>query len=299
MRTAPRRGEEDITDHERALAPFMARISSGCSSFHQHRDRPAASRRQPLGRAGAEAADHACGEGRLSRGAALAAEEAARICPRRSWPALHVDGQQEEVDVADVAHRRGAQRAPGVPSRRTTEPLAYLAGSRSRTGSRTANLEEPGSHQSCVSFSRLRFAASLSYVPFRTRERLAAGPREERLSTCARRPRVRRALRRFEGEANLFTTPITHPAAPLTLNTRRARRPAPGYQRFEPILIGRRRRGAAARAGPCPRAPCAPGTPARRERRHRPVRASRRTPLAPDLRRSRVVGWPTAPRARR
>ena len=55
------------------------------------------------------AVDHPRGQGRLLAGARLAAEERAGDLARGVVLLLDVDGQRQEVDVAQVAHRRGAE----------------------------------------------------------------------------------------------------------------------------------------------------------------------------------------------
>ena len=68
------------------------------------------SRCQPFGNSGPDRpVDHARGEDALLRRAALALEEAAGDLPGRVHPLLDVHRKGEEVDVADVAGRRGAE----------------------------------------------------------------------------------------------------------------------------------------------------------------------------------------------
>ena len=63
-----------------------------------------------LGKEGADGTvDHPCGQGRLLAGARLTTKEGARDLARGVVLLLDVDGQRQEVHIAQVAHRRGAE----------------------------------------------------------------------------------------------------------------------------------------------------------------------------------------------
>ena len=186
------RREGDVGDHERGAGAVHGEDVVGVLVIDRHRDRDQLGLAPPaLGEERAQRpVDHAGGEGGLLAGAALAAEEAAGDLARGVHALLHVDGQREEVDVAGIARRRGAQhlRVPCRHDHGAARLPGELPGLELDRG--TADLEGDLAHISHVCpFSRLRLAAWLSYFPLRTRGRLAAGPQRDdslALSACAR-----------------------------------------------------------------------------------------------------------------
>ena len=117
MRTAPTgvgTGMSEIISA--AEAPFIASTSYGVMwSTDSGMATSCVSRFQPLGKSGRMGRSmSARGQRGLLAGATLALEERAGDLPGRVHPLLHVDGEGEEVDVADVSGGGGAEHH-GVP----------------------------------------------------------------------------------------------------------------------------------------------------------------------------------------
>ena len=106
IRTAPTGvGNGTLETISAADAPFMASTSYGVRVVDRQRDRhelrlvaPALREERAQG-----AVDHARDQRRLLAGAALALEERARDLARGVHPLLDVDGEREEVDLAQIA----------------------------------------------------------------------------------------------------------------------------------------------------------------------------------------------------
>ncbi len=125
-------GDRDRGDRQRRGGAVHRQDVVGVDVVHRHRlgdelglEVPAL-REQRADRA----VDHPRGQRRLLARAALAAEEGAGDLARGVHPLLDVDGQGQEVDVAQVAHRRGAEdhRVPGAHDDGSARLLGELAG---------------------------------------------------------------------------------------------------------------------------------------------------------------------------
>ena len=181
---ADRHREGDVRHHQRGACAVHREDVVGVFVVYRHGDRDQLRLARPaLWKERAQRpVDHSSGEGGLLSGPALTAEEAAGDLARGVHPLLHVDGQREEVDVALIARRRGAEHL-GIPCRHYDRPgrlLGVLAGLELDRGA--ADLQRDAAHSisHMLPFGRLRLAAWLLCVPFRTRMRLAAPYRAHR-----------------------------------------------------------------------------------------------------------------------
>ena len=200
------RREGDVRHHQRGAGAVHREDVVGVLVVHRHGDRdqlglaPPALRKERAQRP----VDHAGGEGGLLAGAALAAEEAAGDLARGVHALLHVYGERQEVDVAHVARRRGAQhlRLPRRHDHGAARLLGELSGLELDLG--TADLEGDPAHaiSHVCPFSRLRLAAWLFVRSVANAPKASSGPRAERASRPAY-GRIRgRSLKRF-GSAHL------------------------------------------------------------------------------------------------
>ena len=111
-----------------AEAPFMASMSYGLHVVDRHRQRDQLGLVAPaLGEQRADrTVDQARGERRLLAGATLALEERAGDLPGGVHALLDVDGEGQEVDVAEIP-AVAVQSTIVSPERTTTAPEACLA----------------------------------------------------------------------------------------------------------------------------------------------------------------------------
>jgi hypothetical protein len=108
---ADRERERDVRHHQRGAGAVHREDVVRVHVVDRHRDRDQLGLSPPaLGEERAQrAVDHARREGALLAGAALAAEEAAGDLARGVHALLDVDGQGEEIDVAQVACGRRSE----------------------------------------------------------------------------------------------------------------------------------------------------------------------------------------------
>ena len=172
---ADRHREGDVRDHQRGAGAVHREDVVGVHVVDRHRDRRRAGSRAPALREerADRAVDHARGERGLLAGATLALEEAAGDLARGVHALLDVDGQREEVDVAEVACGGGAEhhRVPCGDDDGAARLLGELAGLERDLGS--ADLDGDAAHSISHMFlspppvgGRLRLAAWLK-SPFR------------------------------------------------------------------------------------------------------------------------------------
>ena len=129
---ADRHRERDVRHHQRGAGAVHREDVVGVHVVDRHRDRDQLGLAPPaLGEERAQrAVDHARGERALLAGASLAPEEAAGDLARGVHALLDVDGQGEEVDVAQVSCGRRAEdhRVPCLHDHGAARLLGELAG---------------------------------------------------------------------------------------------------------------------------------------------------------------------------
>ena len=173
------RRKGDVRQHQRGAGAVHRENVVGVLMVDRHGDRHELGLARPaLGKERAQRpVDHARGERGLLAGPSFALEEAAGDLARGVHALLHVDSQREEVDVALIARRRGAQHL-GLPCRdyyRAGRLLGVFTRLELDRGAADLYRDAAHSISHMLPFGRLRLAAMASVVPSRTRTRLAAG----------------------------------------------------------------------------------------------------------------------------
>src|SRR5829696_6866316 len=288
---ADRRGKWDVGDGERGARPVHGEDVVRVDVVDRQRDRHELRLAPPaLGEERAQrAVDHARGERALLAGAALAAEEGAGNLARGVHPLLDVDGQREEVDVAQVAGGRCPEheRVAGAERHRSARLLGEPAGLESDLHAADFDRDALplGASFSCHAFlsspppvGGLSSQASLDAI---RRDASNGLPERERAARATRAWGRRRVARRRRTASAWSRRP---PGPPSGSRAPRARRPPPSGGRARsargrdrahaPAATGAGRRSAPGRRTASRASPrTAPGAPPPRRRGRARARA--------------------------